>query len=563
MNEPSSRIRAAGGALLRGVAVAALCASLQPALAQEANDPHRGGTMKLVAVASEGTLDPQINYTARYWQLYSFLYDGLVTFKKVGGAESTTVVPDLAAEMPAVSNDGKTYTFTLRKGVKFSNGKEVTPEDVVASFQRIFKVLSPTSGSFYGGIVGADKCLAEAASCTLEGGISGDAAANTVTINLVAPDAEFLFKLSVPHASILPADAPAKDAGNTPIPGTGAYMIESYDPNASMVMVRNPAFAEWSRDAQPAGYPDRIEYAFGGTEESAVNAIMNGQVDWMYETPPADRLAELSVSAADQIKVSPLMAWWYAPLNVNIPPFDNLKARQALNYAVDRDALVSIFGGPALAQPVCTILPPGFPGHEDRCDYTLDPGTEWSAPDMEKALQLVEESGTKGQKVTVVTDDSAASRGVGTYLQSVLSDLGYEATVQTLSTDIQFTYIQNTNNNVQISISQWYADYPAASNFLNVLFGCDSFHPGSDASINISGLCDKDLDARMKAAMALGVTDPEAANAQWGGIDADMMALSPAVPMFTPKDLDLIGTRVGNYQFSNLYHWLIASSWVQ
>ncbi|PZQ97231.1 MAG: peptide ABC transporter substrate-binding protein [Cereibacter sphaeroides] len=547
--------------MLRGAATIALCAMLQPAYAQD--DAHRGGTMRLVSVSSEGTLDPQINYTARYWQLYSFLYDGLMSFRKAGGEGSLDVVPDLAAEMPTISNDGKTYTFKLRPGIKFSNGKEVTPDDVVASFQRIFKVLSPTSGAFYNGIVGADKCLADAATCTLEGGVVADSAAGTVTINLVQPDAEFLFKLSVPHASILPADAPASDAGNTPIPGTGSYIIESYDPNASLIMVRNPEFKEWSKDAQPLGYPDRIEYTFGGTEEAAVNAIMNDQADWMFDPPPADRLAELSVSAPDQLRVSPLAAWWYAPMNVNIAPFNNVKARQALNYAVDRDALVSVFGGPALAQPVCTILPPEFPGHEESCEYTLDPGTTWSAPDMDKARQLVEESGTKGQKVTVVTDDSASSRGVGTYLQTVLSDLGYDATVQTVSGDIQFTYIQNTNNNVQISVTQWYQDYPAASNFLNVLFGCDSFHPGTDASVNISGFCDKDIDARMKAAIALGATDAEAANKEWAKIDQDIMKLAPAVPLFTPKDVDLISKRVGNYEFSSQARWLMANSWVQ
>ena len=91
---------------------------------------------------------------------------------------------------------------------------------------------------------------------------------------------------------------------------------------------------------------------------------------------------------ADQLRVAPLAAWWYAPLNVNLAPFDNLKARQALNYAVDRDALVSVFGGPALAQPVCTILPPDFPGHEDFCEYTLNPGPDWTAPDLSRYVCL-------------------------------------------------------------------------------------------------------------------------------------------------------------------------------
>ncbi|MBJ2149310.1 ABC transporter substrate-binding protein [Paracoccus sp. IB05] len=559
MSESLSLMSRMRGRILCGTAALALGAAM-PAFADES---HYGGTLKLLGVSSEGTLDPMINYTARYWPLFIWTHDGLMAFKKVNGPESAEVVPDLAEDMPVLSNDGKTYTFKLRQGIKFSNGKDLTVEDVVASFQRIFKVSSPTSGSFYNGIVGADKCLAEAATCTLEGGVIGDAATNTITINLVAPDAEFLYKIAVPHASIVPADTITKDAGNEPIPGTGTYAFESYDPNASLIMVRNPHFQEWSKEAQPKGYVDRIEYTFGGTEEAAVNAILNGQADFMYEPVPTDRLAELSVSHPDQLRVSPLVAWWYAPLNVNIAPFNSLEARQAINYAVDRDALVSIFGGPALATPVCTILPPDMPGHVDRCDYTADPGEFWSAPDMDKALELVEASGTKGQKVTVVTDDSVTSRGVGTYLQTVLTDLGYDATVQSISGDIQFTYIQNTNNNVQISVTQWYQDYPAPSNFLNVLFGCDSFTPGSDSSVNMSGICDKGLDDRMKAAMALGSTDQEAALREWGDIDYDFMKLAPAIPMFTPKDVDLISARVGNYEFTSQFHWLVGTAWVQ
>ena len=120
------------------------------------------------------------------------------------------------------------------------------------------------------------------------------------------------------------------------------------------------------------------------------------------------------------------------------------------------------------------------------------PGEKWSAPDIEKAKQLVEESGTKGQKVTIIVEDTAVSKSIGVYLQSVLQEIGYEAEVKPISPNIQFTYIQNTNNKVQISVSQWYQDYPAASDFLNVLFGCGSFTEGSDSSINIAGFCDQD-----------------------------------------------------------------------
>ena len=123
------------------------------------------------------------------------------------------VVADLAEELPEAQDGGKKYVFKLRKGIKFANGSELTVTDVVASFQRIFKVGGPTAGTLYNGIVGADKCLATPATCTLEGGVVADEAAGTVTINLVAPDGEFLQKIAIPHAAILPAEAPLKDVG--------------------------------------------------------------------------------------------------------------------------------------------------------------------------------------------------------------------------------------------------------------------------------------------------------------------------------------------------------------
>ena len=548
--------------LLATVAAGLIGLSLAPAQAEYLTE-HRGGTMRLVARSAAGTVDPHINYTLQYWQIYQSLYDGLLAFKKAPGADGFTKVPDLAEDMPVVSNDGKTYTFKLRKGVMFSDGREVSVKDVVASFQRIFKVSSPTAGGFYSVIVGADKCLAEAATCTLEGGVVADEAANTVTINLTRPDAEFFDKLALPHAVILPADAPVTDAGTVPIPGTGAYYISAYDPNTGMTLSRNPHFKVWSEEAQPDGYPDVVQYDFGLTDEAEVTAVQNGEADWMFDQPPTDRLGEIGTTYKDQVFITPLTAWWYAPMNTNLPPFDNVKARQAVNYAIDRNALVNLFGGPVLASPVCQVLPPGFPGNVPYCPYTKDPGATWSAPDLEKAKALVQESGTAGQKVTIITEDTTVSKAIGTYMQSVLTDIGYEADVKPISPNIQFTYIQNTNNKVQISITQWYQDYPAASDFLNILFGCASFTPGSDSSINIAGFCDKEIQAKMDAALALGVTDPDAANVMWSEVDKAVTDKAPMAALFTPKHIDFVSKRLGNFQFNSQFYWMVTQSWVQ
>ena len=442
----------------------------------------------MLAKSASGTIDPMVNYTLAYWQLYQATYDGLLAFKKAGANEAFTVVPDLAQAVPKPTNGARRWVFKLRKGIKFSNGKTVTPNDVAASFRRIFKVKSPTSGTFYSGIVGAKACLAHPAGCTLKGGVIANNKAGTVTINLVAPDSEFKYRLAVPHASILPADAPPKDVGTKPIPGT---------------------------------------------------------------------------KYASQVHISPLTAFWYVPMNTNLPPFNNVKARRALSYAVDRNATIKIFGGPNLASPSCQVLPPGFPGHKDYCPYTKNPGTHWSAPDMAKAKALVKASGTAGQKVTVVSSDDVVNKGVAVYLQSVLNQFGYKAKVKPISANISFTYPQNTKNKVQINVQQWYQDYPAASDFLYILFGCESFHPGSDSSINMAGFCDKKINAKMHQALKLSVTNEQRANTMWSQIDRMVTDQAPMVTLFNPKHVDFVSKRVGNFTFSKEFYWLVDQSWVQ
>lgn len=525
---------------------------------------HAGGTLHLLASTAGGTLDPQVNYTLQYWQLYQATYDGLVAFEKVGGAASFNVVPDLATSMPLVTNKGKTYTFTLRKGIKFSNGKTVTVRDVQASFQRLFKVSNPNAGTWYNDIVGGPACVSKPATCTLAGGVVVNASTNKVVFNLIKPDAEFLDQLAVPFGSILPANTPGKDQGDTPIPGTGAYTFASYNPNSALVMKRNKYFKVWSSAAQPQGYPNTIEMTFGMTVESEVTAVENNQANWVFDPLPTDRLQQISTKYASQLHVNSLTADWYAPMNVNIAPFNNLKARQAVNYAINKNDVVGLYGGTKLGQPTCTILPPGFPGYKPYCAYNSKKSATYAGPNLAKAKALVKASGTKGDKVGIVVTNDPVNLSVGEYIQSVLNSIGYKATVKPLSANIQFNYIQNTKNKVQISVSQWYQDYPAASDFLNVLLGCQTFHPGSDNSINISGFCNKAINAKMQAAEALELTNPARANQEWGAIDEQIMTTSaPWVPLFNPKLTDFVSKGTGNYQFSRQFYMYVDQLWVK
>ena len=523
---------------------------------------HSGGVMQLIANGAAGTLDVQVNYLVKGWQLFAFTYDGLVTFRK-NPDDSATVVADLAEAIPKPEDGGRTYVFHLRRGIRFSDGAEVTTKDVVASFQRLFKVSSPNAGSWYDIIVGADACLKEPASCTLAGGLVGDEAARTVTFHLTAPDSEFFYKLACPFASIVPAGSPPRDVGTEPLPGTGAYTFKSYDPNKAADIVRNPFFKEWDADAQPAGFPDEIVYAFGLEPEAQVTAILNGQADWMFEPVPLDRLGELGAKHQALIHIQPQILYEYLSLNNRMPPFDNEKARLAVAYAVDRKAVVNLYGGARLATTICQMLPAGVDGYEPYCPFTLDPGPEWKKPDMAKAKQLMQESGMIGQKVTVISNDEAVDRSIGVYIQSLLNSLGFQASAKAISANIQFTYIQNTSNKVQAAVTNWEADYPAPSDYLHVLFSCDNFHPGSDASINIAGYCDKTSEAMMADALSTAVSDPKAAAAKWAALDKRITDQAPIVTLFQRKRLDLVSSRVGNYQWSVVYNMMFSQAWVR
>jgi peptide/nickel transport system substrate-binding protein len=529
-----------------------------PAAAQ-----HRGGTLHLSAVQSAGTIDPMINYEEQLWQIFFFTQDQLVTYRKVSGKAGNDLVPDLAQAMPDVQDGGRTYVFKLRPGIKFSTGAPVTVADVVASFQRIFKVLGPNSGSWYSAIVGADACLQDPPACTLQSGIEGDPQTGVVKIHLTHPDPEFLQQIALPFASILPAGTSPHDLGTVPPAATGPYMIATYNPSHGMRLVRNPYFREWSADAQPDGYVDAMDYRYGLEDESETTEVETGAIDWMYDDKPLDRLDEIGRRFTAQAHINPLAAYYYLFMRTNLAPFNSLQARQAVEFALNRRTLANLYGGPALGTPICQFIPRGLPGFKPYCPYTKNPGPAWSAPDLEHARALLRASGMEGAKVTLVTSDLEVERSMGVYLQSVLNDIGFDTSLHTVSFQIRDTYMQNSSNHVQIGLTDWFQDYPAASDFLQVLFSCNSIHLGSDASINFSEFCDHGMDAEMDRALAFEGTDDAAANALWADVDRQMTDQAPVASLFQINFLDFVSARYGNFKFHPLFHAMFSQAWVQ
>lgn len=520
-------------------------------LATSPTEAHRGGTLRLAAQNSGGSLDPQVSYISLVKQLETPVYDGLLAFPKFSGPAAQHVIANLAETVPQPEDNGRTYRFTLRPDLRFSDGHLLGVDDVAASFRRLFKVGSPTAGPYYSHIIGADACLHDPAHCTLAGGIETDAATRSVTFHLTEPDAEFLDRLAWFHAAIVPASTPPHDTGNTAPPGTGPYRVTSYDPATGMVLQRNPYFQEWAHNAQPAGYPDTIQVTFGLDPEGEVTAIENGQYDWMYEDVPLDRLGEVGSRYAGQVQIYTLLLYYYAALNVQLPPFNTLKARQALNYAINRHAMVIYHGGAAVAAPLCQLLPQGAPGYAPSCAYTkgaspAQPAAQWQAPDLEKARRLVRESGTAGQKVTIIAPLEGRYAAMAMELRSTLASIGYEATVRSITQTVQFPYVQNSDNHVQLALTGWNADYPSASSFLQTLFSCTSFHPHSDNSPNISAFCNPQTDALMNQAARTALTNPEKSAEGWAEADRALMAQAPTVPLVQIRRVSLLSKRTRN-----------------
>ena len=216
--------------------------------------------------------DPMLAYDHVRTPALATVYDGLVALRRSGGAARLTLVPDLARTLPRPADGGTTYTFTLRPGIRYSNGTHVRASD----FRRgIMRQLSFGSyPPYYEGILGGQACHRDPRRCDLSAGIVADDAAGTVTFHLGHADPDFLYKLALLLAVPAPPGAPDHAIDRAPfLPGTGPYMLSQYRPNASLTLVRNPYFRQWSYAAQPAGYPSVIRYdqlTSPGQQESAV-----------------------------------------------------------------------------------------------------------------------------------------------------------------------------------------------------------------------------------------------------------------------------------------------------
>jgi YVTN family beta-propeller protein len=514
---------------------------------------HRGGTLRLFFAAGIiESIDPARPANPLSLLPVSVTGDGLVGFKRVGGVEGNTLVPDLATALPVPTDGGRTYTFRLREGLGFSNGRPVTASDVRYTFERDFKAKPPDAPAYFEGIVGGSACKKRPQRCDLSKGIAADDASRTVTFHLRAPDPEFLYKLA--RAIVVPTGTPA--VGEQPVPGTGPYRIARYEPDRLLRLVRNRHFRVWSSAAQPDGNPDAIELRFSSRSGVRVTAVERGRADWTALVP-TDRLEELRTRSAAQVHITPRAETAFVQLNTRRPPFDNRLARRAVNYAVDRARILALVGGTDLAAPTCQILPPNFPGYRPFCPYTANPGRggSWSARDLTRARELVNRSGTKNMRVDMfgfVGKDMGVYSPGTTVVADTLRLLGYRVSLFRFRTfEEYFAAYRRKAGRLDAAVNGWIQDYPAASNFVAGLFGCNPY------------FCDRAFERRIRRALVLQARDRAAATELWARLEREVVDRAIIVPFANPKWIDFVSRRVGNYQHHPVLGMLISQLWVR
>jgi peptide/nickel transport system substrate-binding protein len=488
-------------------------------------------------------LDPSLSYTVQGWAIMWNVYLPLLGYKHVNGPDGATIVPYLAQSLPTVSSDGKTYTLTLRKGVKYSNGAAVKASDFAYAIERDFQIDSPGVG-FFGNIVGAN-----AYGTSKKGHIAGivtNDATGKITIHLTAPEGDFENILATTFTALVPAGTPSKDQSTTPIPSTGPYMIQSYSPNKSVIVVRNPHFdASLYGGTVPAGNPDKMTIQIFGDASVALTRTLNGQDDYDFYQPPNDRLGQLESKYANQIKVYTPANTFYFFMNTRVAPFNNLKVRQAVNYAINRQALVRIYGG--LATPTQNVLPPTYPQYQKLNLYPYN---------LAKAKQLIVQAGAKGAAVTIwgSNNESRRSPEATAYLQQVLKSIGLDAKLKIINAAVYWTTIGNQTTKAQIGFADWFQDYPHPLDWFDVLLNGDRITPTHNN--NYADFDDASVNAKI-AALKKQPTLTSSVNSQWASLEKQIMEQAPWAPYINQQGIDTFNSDIDlscyefhvNYQF--------------
>ncbi|MBA9034617.1 ABC transporter substrate-binding protein (plasmid) [Rhizobium leguminosarum] len=502
--------------------------ALAPLSVMAEETPKQGGDIVVTYKDDITTLDPAIGYDWVNWSMIKSLYSRLMDY----APGTPNPVPSLA-ESFTVSPDGLTYTFKLHKGVKFSNGREVVASDVKYSIERAVdpKTQGPGAG-FFGAIKGFEDETGSKTT-TLSGIETPDD--STVIFNLSRPDATFLHVLAINFASVVPkeaVEAAAGDFGKKPV-GSGTFILKDWTIGQQLVFERNKDYF-----VKGVPYIDSFKVEVGQEPLVALLRLQKGEVDIAGDGIPPAKFLEIKNSAdgAQMIVDGEQLHTGYITLNTKVKPFDNVKVRQALNMAINKERITRILNG--RATPANQPLPPLMPGY--------DKSFTGYAYDVAKAKALLAEAGyPDGFETVLYSTNTDPQPRIAQAIQQDLAAVGVKAEVRALA-QANIISAGGTEGEAPMIWSggmAWIADFPDPSNFYGPILGCAGAVPGG---WNWSWYCNADLDKRAVAADSM--SDPAKAaerTAAWGKIFTDIMADAPWIPVINERRVVAKSLRMG------------------
>ena len=509
--------------LISAVAALALLAAAPLALADA---PKQGGAATITFNNDLTTLDPQVGYDWQNWSVIKSIFDGLMDYKP----GTTELEPDLA-ESYTVSDDGLVYTFKLRGGVKFHNGRLMTSADVKYSFERAVNPATQSPGGGYFSMISGYDDVAGGKVTTLSGIETPDD--KTVVFKLSRPDATFLHLMAINFGYIVPKEEVEKagaDWGKKPV-GTGAFKFVEWVPGQNIKLERN-------KDYYHAGVPylDNITFEFGQDPTVAVLRLKKGEIDIVGDGVPPAQFTEIMADPAnkDLVAEGNQLHTGYVTMNVTQAPFDNLKVRQAVNMAINKDRIVRLINN--RAAPASQALPPAMPGYNpDNKGYAYDP---------DGAKKLLAEAGVGEITTELYTMNVDPNPRIAQAIQQDLAAVGIKAEIRSLA-QAEVIAAGGTGKAPMIWSGgmAWIADFPDPANFYYGILGCAG---AVDGGWNWSRYCNKDLDARAGKADAMVKDDQSAARiTEWKAIFDDVLKDAPWAPIFNEKRFTYHSARLG------------------
>jgi peptide/nickel transport system substrate-binding protein len=507
------------------------------------DDPVSGGTMHMLQNADFSYLDPARGWDGGVNAFYRLVYRGL-TMQAAGDAENpNAVVPDMAESLGTASDDGLTWTYTLKDGLKFDNGDPITSAELEFGISRAW---DPEIGIGSPWLRNTIEAPADYAGPYTSGDHPGIETPDekTIVFHLIKPFPEFDSVLAQPNAVPFPVGTGAGDEFINDIIASGPYTLETYTPGSMIKLVRNEYWDSGTDDVRKA-YPDAWEFEIGLDGATIDERLMAGQgtdVNAISGRIQPATLARLqSPDLADRVETADAYCTTYMGMNTTKAPFDKVEVRQAMNYAIDRASLQTASGGNQLADPATTITPPSVNGHKDFDLYPSDGGTG----DPDKALELLTSVGLQdGFTFTLDIRSQPIMQAQAESIQQALAKINVTVELNVIDTSTFYETIGTPSQQHDAAITGWCPDWASsASTMVPPLV--DGRLITDKGNNNLAQLNDAGVNARIDEIKAM--TDLDAANVEWGEFDEEVMALAPMAPLLWEKGVFLPGENVANY----------------